>query len=113
MDKFGVAEGLRLTIAHLQPAFAGASKIGTGALTVDRPGGNVIVNQNPTRGPENRVQVVESKEDFDALIKQALPPGYSFEKTGKSTYTITSPDGSKQNIETALHGEDSASFLKR
>lgn len=79
MDKFGVAEGLRLTIAHLQPAFAGAGKIGTGALTVDRPGGNVIVNQNPTRGPENRVQVVESKEDFDALIKQALPPGYSFE----------------------------------
>ena len=112
MDKFGVAEGLRLTIAHLQSAYAGAGKIGTGALTVDKPGGNVIVNQNPTRGPENRVQVVESKEDFDALIKQALPPGYSFEKTGKSTYTITSPDGSKQNIETALHGEDSASFLK-
>lgn len=112
MDKFGVAEGLRLTIAHLQPAFAGAGKIGTGALTVDKPGGNVIVNQNPTRGPENRMQVVESKEDFDALIKQALPPGYSFEKTGQSTYTITSPDGSTQNIETALHGENSESFLK-
>ena len=112
IDKYGVAEGLRLTIAHLQPAFAGAGKIGTGALTVDKPGGNVIVNPNPTRGPENRMQVVESKEDFDALIGQALPPGYSYKKTGKSTYTITAPDGTTETIDTALHGEDSASFLK-
>ena len=111
-NKHGVSKGLKLIIGHLQPSFAGAGKMGTGGLTVDKPGGNVIVNKNLTRGTENRYQVVESKEDFDALIKQALPIGYSFEQVGKGKYKITNPDGTTEIIKTTLPSESTSSFLK-
>jgi hypothetical protein len=111
-NKYGVSKGLKLIIGHMQPAFASAGKIGTGDLTVDKPGGNVIVNKNITRGPENRMQVVESKEDFDALVKQSLPAGYSFKQVGQGKYEITNPDGTKEVIKTTLPKESTSSFLK-
>tara|TARA_B110000211_G_scaffold100455_1_gene116905 strand:- start:875 stop:10201 length:9327 start_codon:yes stop_codon:yes gene_type:complete len=118
IKEFGPIKGLEMVISQLGPSYASMTKIGDGGLTVDTPGGPVVINKDfdKTQTNQNRNQVTTGMPDFIGLINRSGVEVQKIDKTvdkNMKGFTYKAMvDGKWVPLNTSLIPEDSQAFIK-